>query len=71
MQMCVIMNNCCFYPRDAMLAQVLAKPKALCLCPSVSVTSRCSIERGARIDLVFGMEASFDQYEILVGLSRK
>ena len=69
MWMCVIMNNCGFYPRDAMLAQVLAK--ALCLCPSVSVTMRCFIERGARIDLVFGMEASFDHYEILVGLSRK
>jgi len=38
-----------FYPRDAMLAWVLAM--ALCL----SVTSRCSIEMDGRIQLVFGM----------------
>ena len=44
-----------FYPRDAMLAVVLAM--VLCL----SVTSRCSVEVVGRIELVFGMEASFDQ----------
>jgi len=53
-----------FYPRDAMLAQVLAM--TLCLSVSVSVclsvTSRCSIEVVGRIELVFGIEASFDQF---------
>ena len=28
---------------------------AMALCPSVSVTSRCSIETGERIELVFGV----------------
>jgi len=44
----------CFYPRDAM---------APCLCLSVclSVTNRCCIERDGWSNLVFGMEASFDQ----------
>jgi len=39
-----------FYPRDAVLARVLA----LAHCPSlpVSVTSRCSIEMDGRIDLL-------------------
>ena len=41
------------YPRDAILALVLAM--ALCL----SVTSRCSIETAERIELGFGKEASF------------
>jgi len=48
-----------FYPRDAMLARSLAM--ALCLSVSLYVTSRCSIEKGGRIELVFGTEASFDQ----------
>jgi len=39
------------------LAPLLAE--TLCLC--LSVTSRCSIEVVARIELVFGMGASFDQ----------
>jgi len=49
------------YPRiheiecDTMLARVLAV--SVCL----SVTSRCSIEWNEWINLVFGMEASFDQ----------
>jgi len=46
-----------FYPRDAMLARVLASPVSVCL----SVTSRCSIEVVERIELDFGTEASFDQ----------
>ena len=51
-----------FYPRDAMLARVLAT--ALCL--SVSVTSWCSVETVERIELVFGMGASFDlSYTVL------
>jgi len=33
-----------FYPRDAMLAGVLAMALCLSVCLSVSVTSRCSIE---------------------------
>ena len=45
-----------FYPRDVVLAWVLAI--ALCL----SVTSQCSVEVVGRIELVFGMEASFDQF---------
>jgi len=48
---------CHFYPRDAMLARVLAM--FLCLC--LSVTSRCSVEVIGRIKLVFGMEFFFDQ----------
>ena len=48
-----------FYPRDAMLAPVLAM--ALCLSVCMSVTSRCSVEVVGWIELVFGMEASFDQ----------
>ena len=28
---------------------------AMALCPSVSVTNRCSIETGERIELVFGV----------------
>jgi len=45
-----------FYPRDVVLAWVLAI--ALCL----YVTTRCSVEGVGRIELVFGMEASFDQF---------
>ena len=41
------------YPRDAMLARVLA----IALCPSV--TSRCSVETDGWIELVFSMEAFF------------
>ena len=49
------------FPRDAMLARVLAM--ALCppVCVCVSVTSRCSIKRDKRINVLFGMEVSFDQ----------
>ena len=54
-----------FYPRDAVLARVLLLATSLCpsvcLCPFLSVTSRCSIKRDERINLVFGTEASFDQ----------
>jgi len=54
-----------FYPRDAMLARVLAM--AMCL----SVTSRCSIEVVGRIELVFGMEASFEFRPVLHCVLRK
>jgi len=51
-----------------MLARVLAM--ALCPFPSVSVTSRCSIETDERIGPVFGTEASFDlSYTVLCGNS--
>jgi len=33
---------------------------AMALCPSVSVTSRCSVEMAERIGLVLGVGASFD-----------
>ena len=36
---------------------VLAMGLSVCL----SITSRCSVELVGRIELVFGMEASFDQ----------
>ena len=44
-----------FYPRDAMLARMLA----MALCLSVSVTSRCSVETVERIRLVLGKGNSF------------
>jgi len=34
----------------------------LCLSVCLSVTSRCSVEVVGRIELVLGMEASFDQF---------
>jgi len=40
---------------------MLARVLAMALCLSVSVTSRCSIEVVGRMELIFGMEASFDQ----------
>ena len=43
---------------------------AVCLCLSVSVTSRCSIELDGRIDPVFDIQASCDQsYTVLYGNS--
>jgi len=52
--------------RDTMLAGVLAMAQCLCL----SVTSRCSIEVVGRIELVFGVEASFHQsYTVFWGNS--
>jgi len=43
---------------------------AMALCPSVSVTSRSSIETAERIELVFGMRASFHpSYTVLKGNS--
>jgi len=48
-----------FYPRDAMLARVLAWP-GVCLSVCLSITSRCSVETDGRIELVFGMKASLD-----------
>jgi len=49
-----------------MLAWVL--PTAVCLSVCLSVTSRCSIEVVGRIELVFGMEAYFDQsYTVFYG----
>jgi len=49
-----------FYPRDAMLARVLAMAcVCLSVCLSVSVTSRCSNEAVEGIGLFFGLGASF------------
>ena len=45
------------YPRDAMIARVLAMALCLSVCPSV--TSRSSVETAKQIELVFGMGASF------------
>ena len=50
---------------------MLARELAMALCPSVSVTSPCAIERDGQTDLVFGMEASLDQsYSMFQGNSR-
>jgi len=49
-----------FYAHDAILARVLAM--ALCSCPCLSLTSRCSLKWDERINMVFGMRASFDKY---------
>jgi len=45
-------------PRRYARAGILAM--ALCPCLCLSVTSRCSIKRNERINLLFGMKASFD-----------
>jgi len=50
-----------FYSRDAMLARIQAMAPCLSVCLCLSVTSRCSIKRYERINLGFGVEASFDQ----------
>ena len=55
-----------FYPRDAVLAQVL--DMAPCLYRRLSVTTHKSkfCQNGGRIELVFGMGASFDlSYAVL------
>jgi len=44
--------------RNAMQAWILAM--ARCLCPPI--TSQCSVKTAGRIELVFGMEASFDLF---------
>ena len=54
---CIVELNA-FYPRDAILARVPAMALYLSVC--LSVTIRCSIETDGRIELFFGMEASFD-----------
>jgi len=62
-----------FYARDATVARVLAM--ALCLSVSVCLSVYlsqvgCSVKRNERINLVFGMEAFFDQsYTVLSGNS--
>ena len=45
-------------------------PVSVCLCPSLSATSRSFIEQTGRIELVNGTEASFDvSYAVLYGNS--
>jgi len=48
------LHHVAFLPRDAMLARYLLSSR---VCPSV--TSRYCIETIGRIELVFGVEASF------------
>ena len=48
-----------FYPPDSGSAGNSYGPVSVAVC--LSVTSRCSIKRDERINLPFGMEASFDQ----------
>ena len=60
-------KKCNFYPRDAMLARVIAM--AVCLL-SVSVTSQSSIEADERIELILARELPFDlSYTVLEGNS--
>jgi len=44
-----------------MLVRVLAMALCLSVCVCLSVTTRCSIKRDEQINLVFGIETSFDQ----------
>ena len=44
-----------------MLTRLLAMDLRLCLSVSVSVTSRCSIEMDRRMELFYGIQASFDE----------
>jgi len=50
------------YPRDAMLAQVLAKVLCPCVSVRLSVTSRSSIETAELIELAFGTGTSSQPY---------
>ena len=49
-----------FYPRNANAVLVRVPTMALCLSVCLSVASQSSMETVERIDLGFGMEASFD-----------
>ena len=51
---------CRFYLLNALLARVIAMCPCLSVWVCLSVTSRCSLEIGRRIELVFGTQASFD-----------
>ena len=53
-----------FYPRNANAVLVWVPTMALCL----SVASQSSMETVERIDLGFGMEASFDLSHAVLGL---
>jgi len=53
-----------------MLARVLAVALDLSLCLCLSVISRCSVDSGGRIELVFGIEASFDLFCAVLQLVR-
>jgi len=52
---CIFYFGRSFYACKAMLAWILA------MALSLSVTSQCSVKRDEQINLVFGMEASFNQ----------
>jgi len=68
-----IMYRIHFYPRDAMLARVLANVAMalrLSVCLSVCRKLECSLETDERIELVFGMGAYFHpSYTVLKGNS--
>jgi len=54
------LTGCYFYPRDAMLARVLAMALCLSVFVCLSQVGVVYIEVVGRIELVFGIEASFD-----------
>ena len=61
----IVVNLFCdrfFLPRDAMLARYMPRPVSVSVrpCPSVSVTSRSSVETDELIKMVVGMGTSFD-----------
>ena len=63
-------SNVSYIARVLALALCLCLSASVCLSVCLSVTSRCSIEMDGRIELVFGMQASFDQfYTVLSGNS--
>jgi len=71
-QLNTFLHRSSFYPRDALLARVLA----MALCPSVclclSVTRRCSIETDERIELGFlawELPSTYPVYIVLKGNS--
>jgi len=54
-------NTAGFYLCDAMLARVLAMILCLCLCPCLSQVGVLSKGMNEQVNLLFGMEASFNQ----------
>ena len=53
-------NVSSFSARDAVLLAMALYQLCVCLCVCVSVASRYCIETDARIELVFGIKASFN-----------
>ena len=68
-EVCTLHVQCAvwfYYPRNAVLAPILAMALCLSVCDSLSVRSRCSIETAGWIELVFGVRASFHLYYIVL-----